>query len=454
MDRTVTLKFQLMSGEDDQNHRTVKLSGYEPVVVGRSSRDPTKSMASSPSNLHVANSVISRNHARITYQPDGEPTDEPYNSEWAVFIEDTDSSHGTFVNETQIIPEIKKEIKDGDKVRFGVSINRSDGCKYSSVCSLSNEADHQLLAVHLPPVYRVDIDNDGNEQGYESSHVGRSYSMPNESDGVDFDEYDEEDDLAPSVGGFYEEEEDDDVYGEEYDSDLADFPRDGAFSPLQSDDEQDVTEAPTSGQAAVVNESPILAPTLPKVRSLLTPEDESLLGGNLPLLPARTNSTFWDAVLEHPSAIPEIPSSPRVLQIRDLLSAAPPQLNRKRKFEEYEEDDDEEPRSIIPETLQSPPLTVASPGEDNDNDTTLVEEQTEAVARLLKEPSEEDLLEELIGKKGKKVRLQKQSESQRPDTHRSKRSRLADVAFGVGLFVAGSASAVAALAILPDGFFA
>jgi len=93
-------------------------------------------MFSEPTNLNVANSVISRNHARILYEmahPSTHPGDymlgSLYDKEFAVFLEDTGSSHGTFVNGTQVMPNSKREIQTGDEVRFGVSINRSDGCK-------------------------------------------------------------------------------------------------------------------------------------------------------------------------------------------------------------------------------------------------------------------------------------------------------------------------------------
>jgi hypothetical protein len=312
------------------------------------------------------------------------------------------------------------------------------------------------LAIHLPPTYEIEIDDDAAEQGYESSHRGKSYSMPNESED---EEIDDEDLISGQGDYYYDDDEEDGQHSLEYESDQEDLYAKVPFSPKQPDLESmqedmpessqayDETAPPTSAQKILEAEKSFVVPSTPKiVRSLLTPEDEVVQGLGLPALQSRTNSAFWDSVLENPSASAEVPTSPRVggIQIRDLLSAAPPQHIRKRKLEDFIEAEDMEMNddtvdgdvsAIVAETLQYS-FTGPDISSDGINDTTLIGEDTEAVAQLLKEPTE---------------KLTHRIEES--DVHRVKRSRLSNAAFGAGMFVAGSASAIAILAALPEGFF-
>jgi pSer/pThr/pTyr-binding forkhead associated (FHA) protein len=62
--------------------------------------------------------VVSREHATISVDL---LTGAPH-----VFVTDTKSMHGTFVNETALVPFVSRPLSNGDKLRFGINVNRNE----------------------------------------------------------------------------------------------------------------------------------------------------------------------------------------------------------------------------------------------------------------------------------------------------------------------------------------
>ena len=113
------------------DERTVPLQPDQPLRVGRLS---TKAESEAKDNLNFDCKVLSRKHANVSFD---------YN-EQQFYLEDTQSSNGTFINKNnndcdkmrevnKITPEQPYPIYTGDGIRFGVEVkdaksSMSHGC--------------------------------------------------------------------------------------------------------------------------------------------------------------------------------------------------------------------------------------------------------------------------------------------------------------------------------------
>ncbi|KAH8839601.1 hypothetical protein MCOR27_003165 [Pyricularia oryzae] len=84
------------------------------VAIGRTSKSISKGRVATDVNGLFDCAVMSRNHA-VLYTKSGD-----------VFIEDTTSMHGTFVNGDDIRGRSPHQLRTGDGVRFGIPINRNE----------------------------------------------------------------------------------------------------------------------------------------------------------------------------------------------------------------------------------------------------------------------------------------------------------------------------------------
>jgi hypothetical protein len=110
--------------------------------IGRASKNTTKKeLMPSATNAYIDSPVISREHAVLSANTDsGAPS---------VFITDAGSMHGTMVNGERLTAEIPRKLSSGDKLQFGIDVNRNDGM-YLQPVSLpfipSQSTDHDLLS--------------------------------------------------------------------------------------------------------------------------------------------------------------------------------------------------------------------------------------------------------------------------------------------------------------------
>lgn len=87
--------------------------------IGRASKNMSKGyLLPAKHNVFIDSPVVSREHAVLTVNTS---TGTPQ-----VYITDTKSMHGTFVNGMQLVPDTPKQLSSGDKLQFGVSVNRGD----------------------------------------------------------------------------------------------------------------------------------------------------------------------------------------------------------------------------------------------------------------------------------------------------------------------------------------
>lgn len=346
-------------------------------------------------------------------------------------------------------------------------------------------ADSELLATLLPPTYRLEYDEETIDSVKPTNHIGRSYAMPNEQDVLDdLNEYhDEDEDEIPQGYLFWRHGEDRldehnseiDYIGDDCNSEC-DSELDGPSAKSRSSipfNSQQETEIELGGEGGDLDNTSVEvetqeppsaqslgSPKLPDTmstghQSLPTPEEET--SNDKHMLLSSSRKTFWDAIRDIPATIEATPISQfDAPQARPSLNGlAGSMVSHKRKFEGDDDDDhdiavkaqnevfvvDSWQTPRVSDTMQATQGIATNLGESNgssdrDHDTTLVGGQAEDFARLLKEPTEMSNTAVCSG------------------SHRQKRSRLGDVAFGVGMLLAGSISTLAGLAALPEGYFA
>jgi hypothetical protein len=106
-------------GLDVHDTREFDLALDSKFAVGRASRNMSKGyLLPAKHNVYIDSPVVSREHAILTANTtSGTPQ---------VFITDTNSMHGTYVNGVPLVPQTPKQLSSGDKLQFGVNVNRND----------------------------------------------------------------------------------------------------------------------------------------------------------------------------------------------------------------------------------------------------------------------------------------------------------------------------------------
>lgn len=110
---------------DVHDVREFDLALGSKFVIGRASKNASKGhLLPAKHNVYIDSPVVSREHAVFLAN---ESSGTPH-----VYISDTGSMHGTMVNGKALVPNTPKQLSDGDKLQFGVGVNRGD-CKSPSL---------------------------------------------------------------------------------------------------------------------------------------------------------------------------------------------------------------------------------------------------------------------------------------------------------------------------------
>ena len=106
-------------GFDVHDTREFDLALDSKFAIGRASKNTSKGyLLPAKHNVYIDSPVVSREHAIFTASTtSGAPQ---------VFVTDTTSMHGTYVNGTPLVPNTPKQLSNGDKLQFGVNVNRND----------------------------------------------------------------------------------------------------------------------------------------------------------------------------------------------------------------------------------------------------------------------------------------------------------------------------------------
>ncbi|KAJ5566159.1 hypothetical protein N7535_007797 [Penicillium sp. DV-2018c] len=109
---TVTL---LPLFEDTHIVRTIEFTENDTTIaIGRSSKREARKRNPEDTNGWFDSRVMSRDHALLNYSP----------RDKMIFICDCGSTHGTFVNDAKLVPNVDSPLFSGDIIRFGVSVDR------------------------------------------------------------------------------------------------------------------------------------------------------------------------------------------------------------------------------------------------------------------------------------------------------------------------------------------
>lgn len=116
--------------------RTIYLHEYnEAIPIGRSSKNPLKHLVAATDNCWVDSDVVSRDHARLNFDSDlkvcwNTPPHfsvvirDRINIIQGIFIEDTNSMHGTRINNKQIPKHDPIPLANNDVVSLGAEVKR------------------------------------------------------------------------------------------------------------------------------------------------------------------------------------------------------------------------------------------------------------------------------------------------------------------------------------------
>jgi hypothetical protein len=99
--------------------------------IGRSSSNAAKPhLMPAKHNAYIESPVVSRSHAILTADArSGVPQ---------VYLTDTGSMHGTFVNGNQLAQNVPKLLLSGDKVQLGADVNRNDSPSFLPLCLVTS----------------------------------------------------------------------------------------------------------------------------------------------------------------------------------------------------------------------------------------------------------------------------------------------------------------------------
>ncbi|PFH55953.1 hypothetical protein XA68_17333 [Ophiocordyceps unilateralis] len=118
--------------------------------IGRmSQRNPD--LKASSTNAWFESAVMSRHHAMLNFDADRA----------ILFVQDTGSLHGTFYNDTRLVPGIQCQLQQGDQLRFGITVDRHPDSFPPCAMSVTFEFDDFNNRPQANPVvYRVPDDTD------------------------------------------------------------------------------------------------------------------------------------------------------------------------------------------------------------------------------------------------------------------------------------------------------
>lgn len=441
----VQLSLTLVQGQDEHPFRSINIPADNYVTVGRSSRDHAKSLVASPHNLWLTGMIVSRSHASFSYERNGSvrrpsslltESDLPQN--YCLYLDDLGSMHGTYLVDMagdgefdiQFPRGVKTIVSNGDVIRFGVQLSKSA----SSVSSplLEGAANNPDVSLR-PPAFRCEMKHI--ESVDMTSPGGKSFSVP-EGSMVEYDI--DADDSLYNVDASRLSEEPSLVQSPsrvEYNFDEEPVAEDGVVdADVDEDDVIDYSsEAPSDDGEDKSRINILCAAAESFVPESIPSNTENLW---TQFVPSSHKRTFDEAQLDGPESAEEASWKPDetsfLTEEAVLATVEVPNLPLEPEQAPAEQHagsvDQLAIKNLVTATEEQPAAAVEQP---------LQEAQAAAGAESKPEPEQ-----------AKRV-VEAAATSEPP----RKRSKLG-VAWGAACFLAGSVGTVAALATLPDGFFA
>ncbi|GAB7335774.1 hypothetical protein MBLNU13_g08063t1 [Cladosporium sp. NU13] len=165
--------------------RNIILRPDEPVNVGRSSRSEAKNLSATPDNALFDCPVISRRHAELELKVN-KWTEEKH----TIFIKDTGSMHGTSINGQKLVPTRPFQLKEGDTIRLGESVNRADNnydgvtvtlhCISTATKKNTAQTKSTQQGISVPSDSESDFDDDDDSDGGADLHPSSVHTTPDQ----------------------------------------------------------------------------------------------------------------------------------------------------------------------------------------------------------------------------------------------------------------------------------
>ncbi|KFZ02061.1 hypothetical protein V500_00470 [Pseudogymnoascus sp. VKM F-4518 (FW-2643)] len=265
--------------------RIIRLHENNPTVrIGRSSKNPLKNLVAAADNCWVDNDVVSRNYARLMFDSDEE----------AIFIEDTKSTHGTYINNNQIPKYGPTPLANNDIISLGAEIKRGTEmypeCRFRVNYELvpflapkgpTNEKEVGCEAVEISDDELCDVSAFEVSDGDDEIQIKDSFStttpkskadrMPGAVDAIEGNEHSHHISLVDSQPGSDNSDE-----GNEAGEDIGSFSNDDVLTACEVFKPE--FDAPVSPAPAVSPSNPPLPdPTTEGLPQLLNPKPISQL---------------------------------------------------------------------------------------------------------------------------------------------------------------------------------
>lgn len=132
--RKATVTMTLLGPGDQLCHRVLEMDDRRPsVVIGRSSKTPSKGLEASVYNAWFDSPVMSRMHARLELKLD----------DMTVQLEDLGSMHGTFTENKPLLKHQPINLGPETMVTFGNQVKRGAEVFYPSTWVVQVKSDHE-----------------------------------------------------------------------------------------------------------------------------------------------------------------------------------------------------------------------------------------------------------------------------------------------------------------------
>ncbi|KAL8937356.1 MAG: hypothetical protein Q9216_004462 [Gyalolechia sp. 2 TL-2023] len=189
----------------DDFTRSITLTLFgDPVIIGRASKTASKGLVPLPENAWFHSPIISREHGKLFLAAMGE-----------VHIQDSASTHGTWIGKRRLASKESSKISNGDIVTFGTNVTsgpvtyqaRSFNVRVSSTCAhvspsstRSKVSEKSTFSVPNDDADSLSDDSDRSSCQILDSHP-RTFSVP--SSGDEMEDSDDEDVVIPTSRGMF-----------------------------------------------------------------------------------------------------------------------------------------------------------------------------------------------------------------------------------------------------------
>jgi pSer/pThr/pTyr-binding forkhead associated (FHA) protein len=161
-----------VDGFEGFDSRQFVLALNSTFPIGRASKNNAKAnLMPANSNAYIDSPVISREHAVLSANANsGEPQ---------VYIIDKGSMHGTIVNGERLPAHTPTQLSTGDRLQFGIDVNRNEGTPSDPVSSHSTDPSPSEFFVARKYEFEAHLNT------AQSTPFSKGFTVPDSDEGID-----------------------------------------------------------------------------------------------------------------------------------------------------------------------------------------------------------------------------------------------------------------------------